>query len=471
MTISKKKTIYFIGIGGAGMSAIAKILLEQGYKVSGSDLKETITTIRLKDLGAKLFYGHDPKNLRSADYVVVSSAISEDNPEYTHALQEKLPVLKRAEMLNEVMKSFPGRISVAGTHGKTTTTSMITRVLESANQKPTYIIGAEMADYGGSAGLGDGNYVVAESDESDGSFLHLEATIGVLTNIEPEHMDYYKRVDNLFGHFVTFMNAILSRKGYLVLNADDANLMSLVPQLSDTSSVIYYGIEAEASIRAQSIVHSPTGVHFNLLVNGEDMGEVLLSVKGVHNVYNALAAIAFGLREHLPLDLIKKGLMNFTGAKRRLQVIGQVNDIIVYDDYGHHPTEIRVTLEGVKQSLQRRTICIFQPHRYTRTRDLLESFPTAFGAADKVIITEIYSANEKKISGISGKVIVDKMKKLYPQVDVCFISKKSDIASKLAPTLKQGDVVITMGAGDIYTVAKELYVQLKEASLDLTPAA
>lgn len=462
LEISKNKTIHFIGIGGCGMSAIAKILLEQGYKVSGSDLKETITTIRLRDYGATIYIGHQAAHLRHAHIIVYSSAIPKDNPELATARHEKMVIYHRSDMLNFLMQSHTKRIAVTGTHGKTTTTSLINRILQYAQKKPTYVIGGEMQDYGDNAALGDQEYFVCEADESDGSFLQLCPNIAVINNIEAEHMDYFKRFDNVIRHFKQLTDNVFQNNGYIIANADDPHIAKLM-QTYQKERVFYYSIQAESDLMAKEIKYNDQGVKFNVFYHGKDHGEVYLQIFGIHNVYNALAAIRLGLEEGLTLDNIKQGLYHFHGAKRRFHLIGEQNQIKIYDDYGHHPTEIKVTLEAIKQSFPNRLICIFQPHRYTRTRDLLEQFPDAFMHADRTIITEVYSANEKAIKGISGELIVEKMKaRDYKQV--AFIPNKSEIAHVLIPELKPGDLVITMGAGDIHTVAKEILSRLKAES-------
>ncbi|MSR88275.1 MAG: UDP-N-acetylmuramate--L-alanine ligase [Candidatus Margulisbacteria bacterium] len=459
MEISRHKTLHFIGIGGSGMSAIARVLVEMGYKVSGSDLKENSNTIRLRDMGAKIFLRQDSRNLREADVVVVSTAIPEDNAEYAYAKQEKLTILRRAEMLNFLMVQFKQRIAVAGTHGKTTTTSMIARLLVSLQQHPTYVIGGELTDYGSNASFGDSPYFVAEADESDGSFLMLHPTIAVLTNIEAEHMEHYKSFDKLKEAFRQFMQGVLDRNGYLILNKDDVVLSELSVNFPE-DKVSYYSLDTSSDLMAKDIVHTPQGVRYTVVLEGKVQGEVLLQVFGRHNVYNSLAVIALGLREGFFLEEIKTGLNIFCGAKRRFQFIGEHADIQIYDDYGHHPTEIMATLAAAKSSLGRRVVCVFQPHRYSRTRDLLEEFPVSFLDADLVVITEIYSANEKKINELSGKLIIDKMQ-ASEQKKAFFVPRKSDVVPELLPKLLPGDVVFTMGAGDIYTVGKELLMQLK----------
>jgi UDP-N-acetylmuramate--alanine ligase len=460
--IPKHKTIHFIGIGGVGMSGLARILLAQGYRVSGTDMKETIQTIRLQDLGATLFYGHDAANLRLADIVVVSSAIDLKNPELAYAIAERIPVIKRGELLGIIMQSFGIRIAVCGTHGKTTTSAMAARVLDICGKMPTFVIGADVHDYGINAVLGESDFFVAESDESDGSFLYQEPSIGIFTNLEQEHMEHYGSLENLKDHFLRFMEGIVSRDGMLVINADDPLLAELGQHFPSTS-IQWYGCKETLSCRATDIEHTPDGVRFRVHLDQEDKGSVELKLMGTHQVYNSLAVIAMGHRLQLSLESIKKGLLLFSGTKRRCQLVGQIGDIAIYDDYAHHPTEIRVTLEAIKLSMKRRLICVFQPHRYSRTKDLLAQFPNAFGAADITLITEIYSVNETKIRGLSGKLIAEKMKENGVK-DVLFVPKKSELARKIIPLLLPGDLVVMMGAGDISSVGKELLAQLRQKS-------
>jgi UDP-N-acetylmuramate--alanine ligase len=457
MDISTNKVFHFIGIGGSGMSAIARVLLLKGFKVSGSDVKENANTIRLRDCGAKIFFGHKESNLRSADIIVVSTAIPQDNEELVIATYEKLPIYKRAEILNFIMQFYPKRIAISGTHGKTTTTSMTARMFEALQIKPTYLIGGELVDYGGNAAVGGGDYVIAEADESDGSFLMIHSNIAVVTNIEAEHLSYFKTEERLLEHFRQFMDSVLKSDGYLVLNKDDSNVAALSRGLKN---VRYFSINEKSDVMAKDIQYTPSGTRFTLFIEGKSQGQVYLKVHGNHNVYNALAAITIGVSENLSVDLMKKGLMNFLGAKRRFQFIGERNGVSVYDDYGHHPTEIKVTLESIKKSMGCRIVCIFQPHRYSRTQEFLETFPTSFDSADLVVITEVFSANEEKIEGISGEVIVEKInQKSHPEA--VFIEQKGEIAFKIMPELKKGDLVITMGAGDIFSVGKEIYARLK----------
>ncbi len=457
--LSRQSLIHFVGIGGSGMSAIARICLAQGYRVSGSDIKESVNTIRLKDLGAKIFYKHTASNVRAVDLVVVSGAIDADNDEITGAQQNGIPVWRRAEMLAELMAGFTHKISVAGTHGKTSTTSMVTAILDAAQEHPTYLIGADMNDFGGNAALGSGPYFVAESDESDGSFLDLVPNVGIITNIEAEHMNYFGDLDNLLDHFQRFAEGIFERDGYVVVNMDDGYLSQMARQW-DSSKWVGFGLRNPAELGAENIQFHKTGVSFDLLVNGEVKQNIKLKVYGQHNVYNALAAAGVGLREGLDLKTIAEGLEKFSGTRRRFQLIGQVQDITVMDDYGHHPTEIKATLSGARNSMNCRIVCVFQPHRYTRTQYFMDDFAGAFESADVVVITPIYAANEPAIPGVTSEKL-GKLVQAQHSGKVISCRQKSQVYTHLLAEIKPGDLVITMGAGDIHTVAKELVARLK----------
>ncbi|MFC1616918.1 UDP-N-acetylmuramate--L-alanine ligase [Candidatus Margulisiibacteriota bacterium] len=468
--INKNRTIHFIGIGGSGMSAIARILLERGYKVVGSDLKESINTVRLKGFGAKIYYEQSAANLREAGLVVVSTAIKKDNPELLKAKDMGIAILRRAEMLSYLMNKFTKKISIAGTHGKTTTTSMITKILTSAKKEPTYLIGADMNEYNGNAALGKGDYFIAESDESDGSFLCLEPNIGVITNIEAEHMNYYGDLKNLLGHFQAFIDGILMRDGYLVVNIDDPNVLGLIKDIPKEKVVTFsFNKDSNAHIIAKDLGFSTSGSSFTLM-HRKGSQELKLRVYGKHNIANALAAIGVAMKENVPLGTICESLAKFSGTRRRFQFMGEVEGIKVFDDYAHHPTEIAATLEGAKKHLKKRIICIFQPHRYTRTINLADEYVHAFKHADIAILTEIYAANEINSKNISAKMIINKMKKKEIN-NISFIPIKSKIAAELIKDLKKNDVVITMGAGDIHTVAKEIIVRLKQRNLNLVGGA
>ena len=458
--ITPQKRIHFLGIGGCGMSAIAKLLLKLNYKVSGTDMKESTTTIRLRDEGARIFIGHSVSNVREADVIVVSTAISEDNEEYQAALDAQLPILHRSEMLNFIMSHYSHKISVAGTHGKTTTSGLTSCLFWQQKQKPTFIVGSDVPTLGTNADLGHSNYVIAESDESDGSFLNLEPTVAILLNLEEEHMNYYKTKETLIDHFKTFMSGVIDRGGYLIVNAADENLMALASTFPE-KKILTYALTGEADVVAEDIAYHSWGTSFKAIQSNGETAELKTQLFGAHNVENALAAYLCGVKELLTPTEIKNGLYAFTGTKRRMQHIGTVNDVSVYDDYGHHPTEVSTTLKGLKDCLQRPITCIFQPHRYSRTQDLLDEFASCFDAADTVIITEVFAANETPIPGISGQALVDKMH--AKGLKSCeFIAKKSDIPPALLSRLNPNDIVITMGAGDVHIVAKELVTRLKK---------
>jgi UDP-N-acetylmuramate--alanine ligase len=460
MEISKSDTIHFIGIGGVGMSAIARVLLELGYKVTGSDLRESVYTIRLKDYGAKIFYEHAVSNIRLADVVVLSSAIKSDNKEWQEARNLGLKILHRAEMLAFLMTQFEKRIAVTGTHGKTTISAMISHVFIDAGKAPTYLVGSELTGFGSNAALGKEEYFIAEADESDGSFLDLDANIGVISNLEKEHMNYYKNEENLDRHFRDFISGVCKDKGYVVVNKDDEKLRKLTKDL-EREKVLYYALDTPAEIMAQEIEYSPKGVSYNLIIEGKAKGRVFLNAYGLHNVSNSLAAVGMGLRENLTLEQIMSSLGKYLGTKRRMQKIGEVVGIKIFDDYAHHPTEIKTTLKSIKASMSARLICIFQPHRYSRTRNLFEMFIDAFAEADKVVLTEIYAADEDKIEGVSGRRLAEEIEKKYPG-KLVFIEHKGSISQGIIGEIKKGDVVVTMGAGDINTVAKDIFLRLKK---------
>lgn len=458
-SITKSKTIHFIGIGGAGMSPIAKILLQQGYTITGSDLKESVNTIRLKDLGATIFLKHNISHMRKADIVIISTAIPKTNPEYLKAKEDNIPILIRAEMLAFIMNEFPKRIAVTGTHGKTTTSSMITRMLDKINKQPSFVIGSEMLDYGTSSSLNGSEYIVVESDESDGSFLHISPNIGVINNIEKEHMEYYKTWENLCSHFNSFMTNIIKNKGYIIINNDDESLHKL-SQDFPLPSVIRYGIKEDAPIMATDISHTKNGVSYTLMIQGKKEGRIQLQVQGVHNIYNSLASLCVGLLENASLDLCIHGLNAFSGTKRRLQLIGKRDELSIFDDYAHHPTEIKMTLDGMSQAFKQSITCIFQPHRYTRTRDLMVDFANVLPIANHVIVCEIFSSDEPPIPNISGKNIIDLIHD-QGHKNAIFISKKSDIPTYIIDHIHEHEIIVTMGAGDIHTVGKEILKRLQ----------
>ncbi|WP_084577653.1 UDP-N-acetylmuramate--L-alanine ligase [Sporomusa malonica] len=450
------KKIHFIGIGGSGMSAIAKVLLDLGYAVSGSDAQRSAVTAKLEQAGATVYLGHNYENIGDSQAVVVSTAIPEINPEVKAARDKEIPVYHRADVLAFLMSKRQG-IAVAGAHGKTTTTSMIALMLEKSGIDPTIIIGGELESIGGSAKLGHGPFLVAEADESDGSFLKLSPHIAVVTNIENDHMDYYKTMDNILRTFDDFLHKIDPADGLAVLCFDNAYVRNMAPKLE--RRYVSYALEHDADYIARNIKSDGPVTIFDVYNRDEFLGTARISVPGMHNVANALASVAVGLEVGLSFSQIAEGLSQFQGAKRRFQSKGRVNGVWVVDDYAHHPTEITTTLLGARQTEPKRLICVFQPHRYTRTQFLRQEFGSAFAPADMLILTDVYSAGEQPIPGISGETLKDEVERQTNQ-RVTYIPDKDKIARYLAEIVEPGDLVMTMGAGNIYLSGEELVEKL-----------
>jgi UDP-N-acetylmuramate--alanine ligase len=442
--------VHFIGIGGYGMSAIAKVMLEMGYTVTGSDLAEQDLTRKLKDKGAHVFLGHHAENVKGADFVVYSTALPKDNVEMTAAGKLNIPILHRSQMLARLLNTRRG-IAVAGAHGKTTTSSMIALVMEQTGMDPTYLIGGEIMNVGSNAKAGLGEYVVAEADESDGSFLQYRPTIGIVTNIEPDHLENYEgSYDKLKQAYRTFLGQV-KPNGAAIVCSDDADLKELLPQLS--GRIITYGTDSEAEYQAARIQLGDRKASFDVLHHGIRLGTIQLSVPGRHNVYNALATLIACLEAGLSFDQVAGAIRLFRGAKRRFQVLGDTKGILVIDDYAHHPTEIMATISAAK-STGKRIIAVFQPQRYSRTFFLLEAFSRAFGEADEVLITDIYSpAGEAQIEGISSRKLAE-MIQVNSNPHVHYIPTKEEVSAYLALHTQPGDLVLTMGAGDIWKVAE-----------------
>lgn len=453
----KIRHIHCIGIGGSGMSGIAEVLLNLGYKVSGSDLHSTDVTQRLSHLGGTVHIGHDPKNIEGADVVVISSAVTSRNVEVQAAKKSLIPVIPRAEMLAELMRLKYG-VAIAGAHGKTTTTSMVAMVLANGGMDPTVVIGGKLNILGSNAKLGQGEFLVAEADESDGSFLKLSPTIAVVTTIDEEHLDYYKDISEIKKAFLQFINKI-PFYGLAVLSLDDQHIQSLIPKVE--KRYITYGLTTQADFAARDIDLKGMKSSFDVLYRHRALGRFEVSVPGIHNIYNALAAIAVGMELEVSLDTIKRTLSEFSGVQRRFQIKGEIEGIIVVDDYGHHPTEIKATLSAAKRGWDRRTLVVFQPHRYTRTRDLLGQFGTAFYYADSLILTEIYPAGEEPIPDINGLRLYEVVKN-HGHRDVVFIPEKGKILEHLLGVVQEGDLVITLGAGDIWKIGDELIKKLEK---------
>ncbi len=459
----KIQHIHLVGIGGSGMSGIAEVLLTLGYKVTGSDLSPSETTKRLEELGGRIFLGHQASNIGEAQVVVVSSAVSLTNPEVLAARDRLIPVIPRAEMLAELMRLKYG-IAIAGAHGKTTTTSMVAVVLAQGGLDPTFVVGGKVTALGSHARLGRGDFLVAEADESDGSFLRLSPSIVTVTNIDREHLDFYGTMERLEQSFLDFINRS-PFYGLAVLCIDDERIRALLPHIVKRYQT--YGLGdgdggPAPDFRATDIALKEWGAEFRAHFRGKSLGPFRLAIPGLHNVLNALSAIAIGLELEIPVDLIRKGLNTFSGVERRFELRGERAGVTIMDDYGHHPTEIRATLSAVKQGWNRRVVVLFQPHRYTRTRDLLEDFAHAFDLADVLFVTEIYAAGEEEIPGVTGERLASTVREAgHP--DVTWVARKQDLAAQVRPVLRPGDFVITLGAGDIWKAGKELLEQLDQS--------
>lgn len=444
----KIQHIHFVGIGGIGMSGIAEVLVNLGYKVTGSDLKEGATTQRLRSLGVEVHLGHEASCITGAQVVVISSAVRGDNPEVVAAHAQKIPVIPRGEMLAELMRMKYG-IAVAGSHGKTTTTSMIAQVLSQGGIDPTIVVGGKLGAIGSNAKLGKGPFLLAEADESDGSFLMLSPTIAVITNVDREHLDHYKDLDEIMEAFREFGNKV-PFYGSVFLCLDDPNAAALRPRLK--RQVRTYGTNPQVDIRARDIVQDGFRTHFKVRAFGEDLGAFSLGVPGHHMVLNALAAIGVALELGVEREIIHASLSSFTGADRRFQRKGERKGVLVVDDYGHHPTEIAATLAAARKGFpEKRVVAAFQPHRYTRTQALMEEFGRAFFDADRVLITDIYAAGEPPIPGLTGRSLVEAVQS-HGQRDVHYIPRWEDLPKELDRCTEHGDLLITFGAGTITQV-------------------
>ncbi len=456
----KYQHIHFVGIGGIGMSGIAEVLLNLGYRVSGSDARKSPLTARLETLGASVYEGHAASNIEGAQVVVTSTAVRADNPEVVEAHRNKVPVIPRAEMLAELMRLKYG-IAIAGSHGKTTTTSMVATLLDKAGVDPTVVVGGRVNTLGSNAKLGRGDFMVVEADESDKSFLKLSPTIAVVTNIDLEHLDFYSGIEEIREHFVQFVNKV-PFYGAVIICLDDANVQTIIPQIK--RRVITYGMRAHAEIAASEvqIMRDSFGSEFTVKQRGETLGRVKLNVPGEHNVCNALAAVAVALELEIPFEKIAAGLEAFSGAGRRFEVKGVVDaqNIMVVDDYGHHPTEIRATLAAAKTS-GRRIVTLFQPHRYTRTAALHEEFARAFYDADVVLLSDIYAASEDPIEGVTAQALADETEK-YGHRNVRYIGAIEGGAEALKAIVQPGDLVLTLGAGSVSKVGDEFLQAMKQ---------
>ncbi len=452
--------IHFVGIGGIGMSGIAEVLLTLGYSVSGSDLVASESTQRLEKLGARISYGHDPKHVTpGTDVVVISSAVKYSNPEVVQARDLRIPVIPRAEMLAELMRVKSG-LAVAGTHGKTTTTSIFGAILSEAGLDPTVVIGGKVLGLGSNARLGLGEYMVVEADESDGTFLLLSPTIAIVTNIDPEHLDHYGTVERATDAFLEFANRV-PFYGLAVLCIDSPRVRALLPRVR--KRYVTYGLSPDAELSARDLVVEGFETRFVVTQRGEDLGAVRIGMPGRHVAQNVLATIAAARELGVDFATCARALETFRGIHRRFEVRGEANDVLVIDDYGHHPEEIRVTLRAAREGLKRRLLVAFQPHRYTRTRDLFDDFLEAFDDADTLFLTEVYPAGEEPIEGVSGAALAQALN-ARGHADVRFVPSRDELPARIAAEARPGDAVLMLGAGDIVKLGDAVLEEIRKCA-------
>jgi len=453
----KTKHIHFVGIGGIGMSGIAELLLSLGYRVSGSDLRSTDITQRLERLGGVIRQGHEAAWAAGADVVVTSTAIPADNPEVVAAHEEHIPVIQRAEMLAELMRLKKYGIAVAGSHGKTSTTSMVAAILAEADLDPTVVVGGKVHGLGSNAKLGEGEFLVAEADESDGSFLKLSPVIEIITNIDLEHLDYYRDIEHIKDIFLEFINR-LPFYGVAIVCFDNDNIVQLLPRIQ--KRIFTYGLTEQADLQAIKITTGGGATQFTVRHRERELGVVHLNRPGKHLVYNSLAAIGVALELEIDFAVIARALENFQGVQRRLQVKGEEGGVLVVDDYGHHPTEIRATLDAVREGWpERRVVVAFQPHRYSRTAGLFAEFTTAFRRTDVLVLTDIYAAGESPIEGVSSQHLQEAIKQ-HGQRQTFFIPQLVQQPEALLPFLQPGDLLLTLGAGNIVRAGEQVLAML-----------
>lgn len=452
----KIRKLYFVGIGGAGMSGIAEILLNLGYQIKGSDSTPSEITDYLKDLGISIYNEHQSDNIKDVDVVVISSAIGDDNPEVIEARRCGIPVIKRAEMLGELMR-LKYSIGITGTHGKTTTTSMIGKILQQGDYQPTIIVGGVVAELGTGAALGSSDYLVAEADEYDKSFLSMFPTVAVVTNLEADHLDCYADMEELKNSYLTYMNRV-PFYGSVIISSDDKNLEEIKHGI--TRSVLTFGFSADADYRALNIKTAINQTTFTVYRQDELLGNIIIKVPGMFNVANALAALATCYELEVPFTTIADGLHAFGGVNRRFEIIGEVNGILLIDDYAHHPSEIKVTLETAKNIYKRRLIVVFQPHLYSRTQFFKKEFAQALSIADVCVLSDIYPAREKPIEGVTSELIIEEAKKLNIG-NFMYVGVKKNVVEKIKALTREGDIIITMGAGSITYIKENILDVLK----------
>jgi len=448
----KKYHIHFVGIGGIGMSGIAELLVNLGYTVSGSDIKSSDITRHLMKLGVAVYDSHAEDQIQGADVVVVSSAVGVENPEVAAAYRSSIPVIPRAEMLAELMR-LKYSVAVAGAHGKTSTTSIIAAVMAKGGLDPTVVIGGKLKSIDTNAFLGQGEFIVAEADESDGSFLKITPTIAVVTNIDREHLDYYKDLDTIKGVFLDFIDRV-PFYGLSVLCLDNEPIQELIPKIK--KRVTTYGMTTQADFQARNVTAEGLKSRFNLFHHGQELGEISLNLPGIHNVYNAMSSVAVGLELNIPFPVIKTALETVEGVQRRMEVKGESGGITVVDDYGHHPTEIKMTLQAARECWpDRRIVVVFQPHRYTRTRALFDEFTRGFYQSDLLFVLPIYAAGEAVIEGVDARHLCEGIQ-AHGHKEAIFEEGIESAASRLKRTLKKGDVLLTLGAGDVWKVGEKI---------------
>ncbi|MBL8025153.1 MAG: UDP-N-acetylmuramate--L-alanine ligase [Fibrobacteres bacterium] len=450
--INRVKHVHFVGIGGCGMSGIAEILLKSGYKVSGSDLSQSSVTTRLQELGITVYKGHSKHNITGADVVVYSSAVKQDNPELVEAHEHHVPVLRRAEMLGQLMR-MKFSVAVAGTHGKTSTTSIVGKLLSDGGFDPSIIVGGVAKRTETGAVMGASNYMVVEADEFDRSFLKMPPSIAVMTTLESEHLDCYKDLDDIKDAFVGFAEQV-PFFGCTILCIDEPTLLSIIPRLRK-NVVITYGFSAQADYRCVDRVFTGTGSRFKVEHRGEILGSVELNVPGDHNVKNAMAGISVAFEMGMPFEKIAQSLKSFENMRRRFEIKGEKKGIMIVDDYAHHPTEIKATLQAAKDTYGRRVIALFQPHLYTRTRDFYRDFGSSFINADMLIVTDVYASREMPIEGVSGQLVADAAIE-FGHRKVKYIPDRKEILKYVKGKMVEGDVIITLGAGDIWKTGEEI---------------
>ena len=459
MIFSKYKKLHFVGIGGAGMSGMAKILHNLGYTISGSDNSPSEVTEHLESLGITIFSGHSAQQVAGVDLIVISSAVTLENPEVVEALERGLPVIKRAEMLGELMR-LKFSIGIAGSHGKTTTTAMLGKILTIAKLDPTVLVGGRAVELDSGGQLGQGEIMVAEADEYDRSFLKMYPSIAVVTNIEEDHLDIYDGLDDLLDAFTEYVNRV-PFYGSVVIPAGDNNVLRIKDAIK--RPIITFGLESTADIRADEIVFTDNGSRYTLVVRNEIAGHITLNIPGRHNIANSLAAIAAALEINTPMEAIEEGLRQFRGVGRRFEIIGSARGITVIDDYAHHPSEVAATLTGINESAVQRTgktIAIFQPHLFSRTRDFYKQFAEALHKADQALVVDIYPAREKPVPGITSEMIVDYAQSIGYK-NVRYVGLKENAINEAIALAHEGDIIITMGAGDVFRINDKILKALK----------